>query len=76
MLILECPHCNETIIVLENEINCGIFRHAIYKNWSQFPPHAPKSECDKAKENDYIYGCGKPLKYDQDSKKFIVCDYI
>ena len=30
--IFNCPNCDDEIIVQKNELNCKIFRHAIYKH--------------------------------------------
>ena len=48
-----CPHCNQEVIVGIKELNCAIFRHAIYKNnYQQVDPHLQKDECEKLlKEN-------------------------
>lgn len=55
---VKCPHCNEYVII--EEINCAIFRHGILKkNMNQINQHLSKLECDKLKEKDLIYGCGK-----------------
>jgi len=60
---IKCPHCQGDIIVSKTEINCGIFRHGIYKNnYQPIDPHLPKNECDRLVSNDLIYGCGKPFK--------------
>jgi hypothetical protein len=75
--ILTCPHCNEFIII--EQINCGIFRHAILKsNNMQINPHASKEECDNFINNHLIYGCGKPFRIIQENDKFIIeiCEYI
>ena len=46
-IILECPHCNGVIIVLEKQLNCKIFRHGIFKkNGNQIDPHLKKDECE------------------------------
>ncbi len=61
MLIISCPHCNQSIEVIE--INCKIFRCGIMKsNFTQIHPHLPKSECDRLFNEQLIYGCGKPFK--------------
>ena len=61
MLIISCPHCNQSIEVIE--INCRIFRCGIMKsNFTQIHPHLPKSECDRLFNEQLIYGCGKPFK--------------
>ena len=45
---LTCPHCQDVIIVNESQINCSIFRHAVYKNtMQQISPHESKINCDK-----------------------------
>ena len=74
MFIIQCPHCKEFIEILE--LNCRIFRHGIYKdNYKQIPPHLAKSQCDFLKENNLIYGCGKPFKINSNNNPEI-CDYI
>lgn len=71
MLILTCPHCKDEIIVMREEINCGIFRHGVHKGtYEQLNPHATQEECDTSD----IYGCGKPFRIVDD--KAIICDYI
>jgi hypothetical protein len=77
--IIECPHCNDSILIFKQDIACAIFRHGVYKcNNEQINPHASKSECDKLKDNDEIYGCGKPfrVKYDRDNLISEICEYI
>jgi len=77
MLIFNCPHCSEKIIVAESELACCIFRHAVLKNnMQQINPHASKSECDALKEQ--IYGCAGPFKITKNKNEYIVeiCEYI
>lgn len=75
--IFECPHCDITIQVKKNEINCCIFRCGIYKNnYNQIPPHTKKEECDRLKNNNLIYGCGKPFKFNKELKEIEICGYI
>lgn len=74
---VKCPHCNEYVII--EEINCAIFRHGILKkNMNQINQHLSKLECDKLKEKDLIYGCGKPFKIIYKNNEWIAidCDYI
>ncbi len=74
---IKCPHCNEYIII--EQINCAIFRHGTLKsNLVQINPHMPKFECDKLKENNLIYGCGKPFRVVFENNEWIgiECDYI
>jgi hypothetical protein len=74
---VKCPHCEEYIII--EQINCAIFRHGILKsNLIQIDPHLSKFYCDKFKEQDLIYGCGKPFKIVLENNEWIAieCDYI
>ena len=74
---VSCPHCFEFILI--SEINCAIFRHAIYKhNGLQIDPHSSKEICDDLKKKDLIYGCGKPFKLILKENEYIceICDYI
>lgn len=76
--MFNCPQCNDEIIVFKNELNCRIFRHAIYKNnYQQVNPHLSKLECDKLVETDSIYGCCKPFEIIYENNKFLAikCDY-
>ena len=76
-LIIQCPHCQGEIFV--DQINCGIFRHGVFKhNLEQIPPHSPQDLCEQLVENDLIFGCGKPfqIKYEQGSFHISICDYI
>jgi hypothetical protein len=73
MLIVKCPHCNESVII--EQINCGIFRHGVYKiNNDQIDPHMNKEACEELIKNDLIYGCGKPFQIV--NNEAVICDYI
>ena len=73
--IFLCPHCNLTCFVKKEDINCQIFRHAVFKKDFKFvPPHSSKEECDRWVKEDLIYGCGKPLRFD--GVKVSIIDYI
>jgi hypothetical protein len=75
--IIICAHCNNYIII--EKINCGIFRHGIYKNnGKQIDPHESKEICDELVKNDVIYGCGKPFQIIviNDEFELKICDYI
>lgn len=83
LLIFSCPHCSDTIVVNVREINCCIFRHAVYKSDAskQIDPHMPKEECDRLVRDDVVYGCAKPFrlvrKSDEPNTFMVqVCDYI
>lgn len=73
MFIVKCPKCDQFIII--QELNCSIFRHAIFKNnFKQIPPHSSKKIINELINNDLIYGCGTPFKIVDN--KAILCDYI
>jgi len=86
--IFTCPHCNGMVVVPKGQLNCKIFRHAIYKvtinnnivENKQVDPHATKEYCDYLIENDYVYGCCKPVQIigvKQDGTlNAMKCDYI
>ena len=78
MIIVECPHCKQSIEILA--INCRIFRCGIYKaNYKQIDPHLPKAECDRVFAEGLIFGCGKPFiitVIDASTVKLEPCDYI
>lgn len=74
-LLVICPHCNDYILI--EKLNCGIFRHSIFKNnGQQVPPHSSKEECDKYIANNEIYGCGKPFKINIETNMAEKCEYI
>ena len=74
ILIINCPHCNQHILI--DELNCKIFRHGVLKSTNeQINPHSTKLECDYYISNDLIYGCGKPFKLNSNLQPEI-CDYI
>jgi hypothetical protein len=77
--IFNCPHCLDTIIVHEKELNCQIFRHAVYKdNYIQVDPHLNKNDCDKLLLENKVYGCCKPfeiIKDDNNNLIVIKCEY-
>jgi len=77
-IVIICPHCNDPILI--TELNCGIFRHGVYKNnGQQIDPHANKDTCDFLLNNNMIFGCGKPFQliYTADGIiDIIICEYI
>ena len=76
--IITCPNCNDIVII--SELNCCIFRHAIYiKTNEQIDPHSSKEICDELFETGQIYGCGKPFQIViLENGTWIIqkCDYI
>jgi hypothetical protein len=76
-IIVSCPHCNEFILI--EKINCGIFRHGIFKhNEKQIDPHSTKEICEHYIRNNMIYGCGKPFQIILENNiiKTFICEYI
>jgi hypothetical protein len=80
LLLFLCPNCQDSIIVYENDINCKIFRHAVFKEtMEQIGPHTSKEECERLLEHNKIFGCSKPFRIDTDTNgNYIVsvCGYI
>lgn len=78
-LQFECPHCKQTFVVNINEINCGIFRHAVYKkDLTPIYPHETQINCEQLVKDDLVYGCTKPFQIVKTDDKYTVqiCDYI
>jgi hypothetical protein len=74
----KCPYCEQEIIVDKKDLNCCIFRHAIYKhNYQQVDPHLTEYECKKLIEKNSVYGCCKPFEIiNRNSKLYCVkCAY-
>lgn len=75
--IVSCPHCGEFVLI--QELNCGIFRHAILKTTGQqIDPHSSKDVCEDYAKKGLIYGCGKPFQIIRINAKWEIriCDYI
>jgi hypothetical protein len=79
-LELECPHCKQLFVVNTNEINCGIFRHAVYKNnMNPINPHETEANCNQLVRDELVFGCAKPFKISNKipGKYTIeICDYV
>ncbi len=78
-LQIECPNCQQMIIIMENEINCAIFRHGAYKkNFEQINSHENKENCDRLFAEGLIYGCGKPFRLTKKDDGYVpeICEYI
>lgn len=77
MIVVQCPHCQEYLEI--EEINCGIFRHGVYKtSGEQLYPHLDQRSCEQLVASDQIYGCGKPFQVVFAEGAYIVsiCGYI
>ena len=78
-IIIECPHCKNIVYIEKKDFNCHIFRHGVLKSTlKQIDPHLDKENCDKLKDANLIYGCGKPFKLIKlnNNYKAIIGDYI
>ena len=76
MYTYACPHCK--VLVQTEKIQCGIFRHGVFKgSWKQIPPHLPKAQCDALAAQGKIVGCGKPyqLTGNKNRMKVSPCEY-
>jgi len=75
-----CPHCKHSIIVYKNDLNCRIFRHAVFKDsCKQVDPHLSKDQCELLYSTDKVFGCAKPFQIIIDNKMQLfaqICDYI
>lgn len=77
MFLITCPHCSEPVEILQ--INCRIFRHAVYKEtMRQLSPHASREKCERLLEQKMVYGCAKPFILQEINGEMIAekCDYI
>ena len=74
MSIISCPNCEIPIYI--ESISCMIFRCGVFRtNGEPIPPHASQTECEYYVNNQLIYGCACPFKYDG-TNPHIICDYI
>ena len=79
MLLFECPHCSQLVQISIAELNCKIFRHAVYKNtMHQVDPHMGKEDCDRLFMSSLVWGCAKPFRVIERDGVYSVekCDYI
>jgi hypothetical protein len=74
MNIHQCPYLDCNIAIEIVEVNCAIFRCGVYKNGQQIDPHLPQEECEKLKNQDKIWGCGRPFKLV--NSLLVICEYI
>jgi hypothetical protein len=45
-IIISCPHCNDSVLIYNNELNCRIFRHAVYKQTGEQVTNILKDNSD------------------------------
>jgi hypothetical protein len=74
MFYVFCPHCQGQVLI--EQVNCRIFRHAVYKETGEpINPHATQEECNRLIVEQLIYGCAGPFRLnDQDVPE--ICGYI
>ncbi len=77
-LFFPCPHCGVQVSVLNSEINCGIFRHAVFKNLKPVDPHASRKFLEELQRKNEVIGCCNPFRLSIIDGVVIVekCDYI
>lgn len=74
-----CPHCNQFTEVMKTQVNCKIFRHAVYRhNMEPINPHTPKEICDKLVADNLVMGCARPFKFvfSSEGNYVEICNYI
>ena len=78
-VIVTCPHCQIPIYIKHKDFNCHIFRHATYKhNLEPINPHLKRSECERLKRQNLVYGCAKPFRLVKKEGIYQaeICDYL
>lgn len=79
-VFVECPHCGGGVLVALAELNCRIFRHAVFKTTGQpIPPHASEVACKTLIARGLVEGCAKPFKIVEDAPaqhRAEACPYI
>lgn len=81
ILIGKCPCCQEYVSIKQEDIRCGIFRHAVYRNnFQPIPPHSTQEECETLVSSGRVYGCGKPFQVRlvsvEGEYELVECGYI
>ena len=60
---IPCPHCHVLMELAHTDLNCGIYRHAVWKDGgTQIDPHAPRDVCEQVVREGLVHGCGKPFR--------------
>ena len=78
-IIINCPNCDDDILIYINEINCSIFRHGVIKQtFQQIPLHTFKEQCEDYITCDSVYGCARPFKllYNDNTYVAVKCEYF
>lgn len=74
--LISCPHCDITIEIPHNWLNCKIFRCGVYRKPGSPPidPHTPEAECKRLVAENLIWGCGSPFRFNGTTVE--KCEYI
>jgi hypothetical protein len=65
LIMFTCPYeeCQGTITVAPNQVNCGVFRHGVYKATGRpIGAHLSKSKCLELIHQQKVYGCAQPFR--------------
>lgn len=79
MYVFECPHCSHLVQVSKADLNCRVFRHAVYKkNGRPINPHASEQQCKELVSSGKVHGCAGPFRIvDREARLFAVaCEYV
>lgn len=75
-IVVVCPSCKETILIDTNQIRCGIFRHAVFKDTMKpVHPHLSQKKCEALVKKKRVIGCCKPFRITPEYEA-IACDYL
>jgi hypothetical protein len=65
LIMFTCPYeeCQGTITVAPNQINCGVFRHGVYKATGRpVGAHLSQDKCLELVRQGKVYGCVQPFR--------------
>jgi hypothetical protein len=62
------------VVILEQEINCAIFRHAVFKNGIDVPPHTSKELMYNLIKEKLIFGCGFPFRLEKKEESYVAVE--
>ena len=65
LIMFTCPYeeCQGTITVAPNQINCGVFRHGVYKTSGRpVGAHLSQDKCLELVKQGKVYGCVQPFR--------------
>jgi hypothetical protein len=65
LLMFTCPYedCQGTVTVSPNQVNCGVFRHGVYKTTGRpIGAHLSQAKCLELVHQSKVYGCARPFR--------------